>query len=175
MAKHISVDTTVLLDPTTAPAEIDRCLTTMMQQSRPVYIGVPVDMSHLECASAGLSKPIPRTLALNDMPLERRVVNELRRMIESSENPIIIVDGNAARNNLGEACRTLSKMTNFPTFVTYMGKGVVDESMPNFGGLYTGAGTYDGVKTAVESADAVFWIGRVQVCIDRYMYAYGLH
>lgn len=166
MAKHISADTTILLDPNTAPSEIDRCLTTMMQQSRPVYIGVPVDMSHLECNASGLSKPIPRTLALNNMVLQKRIVSELRRMMESSENPIIIVDGNAARNNLGETCRMLSKLTNFPTFVTYMGKGVVDESTPNFGGLYTGAGTYDAVKAAVESADAVFWIGRVQVWID---------
>ena len=47
MVKHISVDTTILLNPQTAPVEIDRCLTTMMQQSRPVYIGVPVDMSQL--------------------------------------------------------------------------------------------------------------------------------
>lgn len=167
MAKHISVDTTILLDPNTAPTEIDRCLTTMMQQSRPVYIGVPVDMSHLECDASGLSNLIPRTLSLNDMVLQKRVVSELRRIMESSDHPIIIVDGNAARNNLGEACRTLSKLTNFPTFVTYMGKGVVDESTSNFGGLYTGAGTYDGVKAAVETADVVFWVGRVQVCSGR--------
>jgi hypothetical protein len=55
-------------------------------------------------------------------------------------------------------------LTSFPVFNTYMGKGGIDETMPNFGGLYTGAGTYEGVKKAVESADAVFWIGNVQVC-----------
>jgi TPP-dependent 2-oxoacid decarboxylase len=56
-------------------------------------------------------------------------------------------------------------LTSFPVFNTYMGKGGIDETMPNFGGLYTGAGTYEGVKKAVESADAVFWIGNVQVCV----------
>ena len=47
MAKHISADTIVLEDPSTAGNDIDRVLNTMLLESRPVYIGVPVDMSHL--------------------------------------------------------------------------------------------------------------------------------
>lgn len=165
MVKHISVDSTVLLDPKTAPAEIDRCLTSMMQQSRPVYIGVPVDMSHLECDASGLQMPIRRALSPNDSRLQTKVVSQLRKWMEQSNRPIIIVDGFANRNNLQDQCRELSELTMFPTFNTYMGKGGIDETMPNFGGLYTGAGTYGGVKEAVESADAVFWIGNVQVCV----------
>lgn len=164
MVKHISVDSTILLDPQTAPAEIDRCLTSMMQQSRPVYIGVPVDMSHLECDASALRTAIPRVVSPTDPQLEKDVVDKLRKMMEQSKNPIIIVDGFAARNNLQDQCRELSELTGFPTFNTYMGKGCIDETMPNFGGLYTGAGTYEGVKKAVESSDAVFWIGNVQVC-----------
>ena len=167
MAKHISVDTTVLLDPQTAPAEIDRCLTVMMQQSRPVYIGVPVDMSYLECDGSTLRMALPRALPTNDPSIQKQVVNQLRQWMEHSYNPIIIVDGFAVRNNLQDLCEELSELTAFPTFNTCMGKGGVDESMPNFGGLYTGAGTYDGVKKAVESADAVFWVGNVQVSIMR--------
>jgi pyruvate decarboxylase len=164
MVKHISVDTTVLLDPQTAPAEIDRCLTSMMQQSRPVYIGVPVDMSHLGCDASSLQTAIPRALNPNDSAIEKQVVAQLRSWMEKSKNPIIIVDGFAVRNNLQEQCRELAELTEFPTFNTYMGKGGIDETMPNFGGLYTGAGTYEGVKKAVESTDAAFWIGNVQVC-----------
>jgi pyruvate decarboxylase len=164
MVKHISVDSTVLLDPLTAPAEIDRCLTSMMQQSRPVYIGVPVDMSHLDCDASSLQREIPRALSPNDEALEKQVVAQLREWMEKSKNPIIIIDGFAVRNNLQEQCRELAELTSFPVFNTYMGKGGIDETMPNFGGLYTGAGTYEGVKKAVESADAVFWIGNVQVC-----------
>ncbi|KAM0707368.1 hypothetical protein Q7P35_004013 [Cladosporium inversicolor] len=135
MVKHISVDTTVLLDPQTAPAEIDRCLTNMMQQSRPVYIGVPVDMSHLECDASGLQTALPRALSPNDSQIEKEV----------DQRP------------------EFSKLTGFPTFNTYMGKGCIDGTMHNFGGLYTGAGTYEDVKKALESSDAVFWIGNTNV------------
>ena len=74
MAKHISADTIVLDDPSTAGNDIDRVLNTMLLESRPVYIGVPVDMSHLECDARGLETPLRTTLTPNDGDLEREVV-----------------------------------------------------------------------------------------------------
>jgi pyruvate decarboxylase len=57
----------------------------------------------------------------------------------------------------------LIELTSFPTFVTAMGKSGVNEELSNFGGVYAGAGTYPGVKEAVESSDMVFWIGNYPV------------
>ena len=166
MAKHISADTIVLDDPSTAGNDIDRVLNTMLLESRPVYIGVPVDMSHLECDARGLETPLKTTLTPNDGDLEREVVAEIRSRLECSENPIIIVDGNAVRNNLSEVSRELSMLTALPTFTTCMGKGALDETQPNFGGVYQGAGSHPGVREAVEAADCVLWIGNVQASTD---------
>lgn len=138
MAKHISVATTILMDPKTAPAEIDRCLTAMLQESRPCYIGVPVDMSHLPCDSERLNTPLQTALAPNDAAAEEQVVKELRDLLEKKSKPIIIVDGNANRNNLTEECAKLCKLTGLPTFTTCMGKGGTNEESPNFGGVYGG-------------------------------------
>jgi len=44
-----------------------------------------------------------------------------------------------------------------------MGKGSVDEDSPTFGGVYSGAGSFPGVKKAVESSDLIFWFGRYGV------------
>ena len=44
-----------------------------------------------------------------------------------------------------------------------MGKGGVNEDIHNFGGVYNGAGSHPEIKTAVETADAVLWIGRYAV------------
>lgn len=44
-----------------------------------------------------------------------------------------------------------------------MGKGSVDEDTPTFGGVYSGAGSFPGVKKAVESSDLIFWFGRYGV------------
>jgi len=162
MAKHISAATVVLGDPNTASSDIDRVLNTMLYESRPVYIGVPVDMSHLECEARGLETPLRTTLPPNDADLERNVVAQIRSRLEGSKHPIIIVDGNAVRNNLSEMSRKVSVLTGVQTFTTCMGKGSLDETQPNFGGVYQGAGSHAGVKQAVEASDCVFWIGNVQ-------------
>lgn len=163
MAKYISVATSVLMDPKSAPTEIDRCLTAMLQESRPCYIGVPVDMSHLPCDGSGLKTPLKKDLPPNDKAQEQELVKELRSLLENKASPIFIVDGNAVRNNMTDECAKLSNTTGFPTFTTSMGKGGTDEASPNFGGVYGGAGSVPDVKTAIESSDCVFWFGNFPV------------
>jgi len=43
-----------------------------------------------------------------------------------------------------------------------MGKGAVDETLPNFGGVYAGDGSNQGVREIVESADLVLTIGSIK-------------
>lgn len=43
-----------------------------------------------------------------------------------------------------------------------MGKGAVDESLPNYGGVYAGDGSNDGVREIVESSDLVLSIGAIK-------------
>ena len=163
MAKFISVATAVLMDPNSAQTEIDRCLTAMLQESRPCYIGVPVDMSHLPCDASGLKTPLKRELPPNDKAQEQDLVNKLRSLLEKKVSPIFIVDGNAVRNNMTAECDRLSSITGFPTFTTSMGKGGTDETKSNFGGVYGGAGSVPDVKNAIESSDCVFWFGNFPV------------
>jgi pyruvate decarboxylase len=56
-----------------------------------------------------------------------------------------------------------TKLTGIATFTTAMGKGSVDEDTPTFGGVYSGAGSFPGVKKAVESSDLILWFGRYGV------------
>jgi pyruvate decarboxylase len=53
----------------------------------------------------------------------------------------------------------LINKTNFPIFVTPMGKGSVDETNPRYGGVYIGTLSTPAVKQAVEAADLVLHIG----------------
>jgi pyruvate decarboxylase len=46
-----------------------------------------------------------------------------------------------------------------------MGKSSVDEDTKTFGGVYSGAGSFAGVKKAVESSDLIFWFGRYGVSL----------
>lgn len=65
----------------------------------------------------------------------------------------------AVRNGVLEESHELVKLTNLPTFTTAMGKGGLDEAIPQFAGVHSGAGTLPAVKEALESVDTVIWIG----------------
>lgn len=43
-----------------------------------------------------------------------------------------------------------------------MGKGAIDESLPNYGGVYAGSGSNEGVRERVEASDLVLSIGAIK-------------
>lgn len=93
MTKHITVATTLLDDPAKAASEIDRVLTTMMIESRPVYIGVPTDLSHFPISGKALQDPLNVTLPADDEKLTKTTVEEIRSLIEKAPSAILIIDG----------------------------------------------------------------------------------
>ncbi|KAF5604241.1 pyruvate decarboxylase [Fusarium pseudoanthophilum] len=93
MAKSITAATVVINYAPTAAREIDETLTIMMRESRPVYIGLSVDIAYEMIDAEGLNAPIPTEMPPNDPTLEETVVEEIRKLMERSNNPAIIVDG----------------------------------------------------------------------------------
>lgn len=164
MVKEISVDTTVLIEVSTATAEIDRCLNSMLYHSRPVYIGVPVDMSHRLVPGSGLATPLKTALPPNDQETEGMVVDIIVRKLQTSSFPAMIVDGNAIRNGCAVEANRLADITGIPFFVTCMGKGGPNEDLPNYGGVYQGVGSTPEIRKALEEkADCVLWLGSFRV------------
>lgn len=98
MAKNITAATVVINYAPTAAQEIDETLTTMMRESRPVYIGLSVDIAYEMIDAEGLNVPIPIKLLPNDPALEESVVEEIKRLMERSSNPAIIVDGGKSKS-----------------------------------------------------------------------------
>lgn len=158
MTKNITVATTVLDSPVNAAAEIDRVLNAMIHYSRPVYIGVAVDVGPQKISSAGLQTPLVTSPPPNDAKLQSAVVTRIVDAFRKVEKAVVIVDGCAIRNKVIRETEALIKAANVPYFTTFMSKGFT-ESLPNFGGVYGGAGSVAGVQEAIESADLVLWVG----------------
>lgn len=93
MTKQITVATTILTDTSTAASEIDRVLQKMIHESRPVYIGVPVDLSHFVISGAGLETPLNIVLPTDDKTTTTKTIAEIRGLLEKASTPIIIIDG----------------------------------------------------------------------------------
>lgn len=69
------------------------------------------------------------------------------------------------------------EITKFPSFVTPMGKGSIDEQNPRFGGVYVGTLSSPEVKKAVESADLILSVGALLSDFNTgsFSYSYKTH
>lgn len=159
MSSNISQTTAFIKDINSAPAEIDRCIRDAYVHQKPVYLALPANLVDDTVSSELLRHPIDLSLSENDPEPEQEAIETILDLIRKAQNPVILVDACAARHDVKQETRDLVDATQFPVFVTPMGKGVVDEQHPRFGGVYVGTLSKGDVKEAVESADLVLSVG----------------
>lgn len=159
MSEKISHNSITLTDPAKAPHEIDRAIRSAYINQRPVYLAIPANFSELKVPSSYLDTPIDLSLEDNPEDAENEVTDTILQMMESAEKPIILVDACASRHHCIQESQELAKKTQYPVFVTPMGKSSFDEHNPRFGGVYVGSLSDPDVAKVVESADLVLSIG----------------
>ncbi|CDH13277.1 uncharacterized protein ZBAI_05063 [Zygosaccharomyces bailii ISA1307] len=130
----------------TAPAEIDRCIKVTYLTQRPVYLGLPANLVDQMVPASLLNTPIDLTLKENDPEAEAEVVDTVLELVKNAKNPIILADACCSRHDVKAETRKLIDITQFPSFVTPMGKGSIDEQNPRFGGVYVGTLSSPAVK-----------------------------
>ena len=84
------------------------------------------------------------------------------KYLHAAKNPIILVDACAVRHRVLDEVHALVATSGLPTFVAPMGKGAINETLPNYGGVYAGNGSNAGVAERVEKADLVLSIGAIK-------------
>lgn len=159
MSANISETTSMITDINTACAEIDRCIRTTYVTQRTVYLGLPANLVDLMVSSKNLETPLDLSLKPNDVDAENEVIQDILQLIKESKNPIILADACCSRHDVKAETKALIDETQFPSFVTPMGKGSIDEQHPRFGGVYVGTLSRPEVKASVESADLILSVG----------------
>jgi pyruvate decarboxylase len=162
MSASISVVVAKLTDPHEAAGQIDHALKECYLQSRPVYISLPTDMVQKKVEGARLKTKIDLSIPQNDPEKEDYVVDVVLKYLTEAKNPVILVDSCAIRHRVLDETHELINKSGLPVFVAPMGKGAVDETLPNYGGVYAGDGSNPGVQERVESADLLLTIGQVK-------------
>ncbi|KAH3674688.1 hypothetical protein WICMUC_003104 [Wickerhamomyces mucosus] len=159
MSSNISQTTAFIKDINSAPSEIDRAIRTAYVYQRPVYLALPANLVDDLVSSDLLKTPLDLSIKANDEEAEDEVIDAVLQLVKDAKNPVILVDACASRHDVKKETKDLIDATQFPTFVTPMGKGAVNEQHPRFGGVYVGTLSRPDVKEAVESADLVLSVG----------------
>jgi pyruvate decarboxylase len=162
MSAGISCAVSKLDDPHEAATLIDNALRECWIQSRPVYITLPTDVVQKKIEGARLDTPIDLSVKPVEAEREDYVVDVVLKYLAAAKNPVILVDACAVRHRVLAETHALIQKSNLPVFVTPMGKSAVDETLPNYGGVYAGDGSNAGVRERVESADLILSIGAIK-------------
>ncbi|KAF2166285.1 hypothetical protein M409DRAFT_66751 [Zasmidium cellare ATCC 36951] len=162
MSRSISCAVVALSDPADIPDQIDHAIRECWVQSKPVYIALPADMVQQQVEGDRLRTPIDLSYPPNDPDKEDYVVDVVLRYMQAARNAIILVDACAIRHRALLETHDLVERSQLPTFVSPMGKGAVNEALPNYCGVYAGDGSDDEVRERVETADLVLSIGAMK-------------
>ncbi|KAF3031320.1 hypothetical protein E8E12_000646 [Didymella heteroderae] len=158
MHAHVTVAQTSLRDPLTASQEIDRVLQQCLIHSRPVYIEVPVDMVEAPVRAASLKTPIGLPEPL-ETPAVSDAVGQVLEKIYAAKRTVILFDGECRALGISELVQSISEATKLPTWTTSYGRGLIDESIPNFQGVYRGSFDEQSVQEFFKQADLVLVFG----------------
>ncbi|WVQ83245.1 hypothetical protein IAT38_005384 [Cryptococcus sp. DSM 104549] len=90
------------------------------------------------------------------------VVQEIADRFKAAKKPIVLVDACAGRFGMAGEVRKLVEQCGIRFFETPMGKSLMDEHHPLFGGCYAGANSLPAVIEEVESADFVLYVGALK-------------
>lgn len=146
MSAPIRKTHTKLSNPATMAQEIDRVIEEGVKSRLPVFIYVPLDIVTIPLDATRLETPLNTTVTNSDKQQEDEIVNSTLELIKGSSKPAILADVLAIRHGGKDLTRRLVAATHFPSYSTPLSKGVIDETSPNYSGVYNGEGTADPTK-----------------------------
>ncbi|GAA5176488.1 alpha-keto acid decarboxylase family protein [Pseudonocardia eucalypti] len=150
-----------ILEPHTAADEIDRVLRVALDTSKPVYLGVPLDVARAAVPADALRQP------LRSSESEPTAVEEFRAALEARlgrETGICLLAGHRVhRRGLEPVVAGLAALPGVRLATQPGAKAMLDEDHPASLGTYTGATTQSpSTRDAVDQASALVMVGTVQ-------------
>lgn len=150
------VQTTAFLDSNNAKEEIDRVLSVLIKEKKPVYIALPEDI----CTLIIDNEPSIQTPKSDRANLEL-ALQEAMKLIDSSKNPAILADVMVKRFDAKEEFNKLLNKTLYPVSTLLMGKDLINDNYCNFSGTYVGASDNPIAYRIINNSDCPISLGIV--------------
>ena len=184
--EHMTIDSVLLSDSTTAVKDINRVLSSAIKYKRPVYIELPRDtVSAPIHADQELYVDFPTSFNASSESVKaaggvgreaeeyqtniasmKEAISEAITLINSSSQPVIIAGVEIHRFALQDKLLHLINKTNIPVVSTVLSKSVISEDHPSYLGVYEGAMGYQSVREYVESSDCLILLGALMTDIN---------
>jgi indolepyruvate decarboxylase len=153
-----------ILTPTNCVEELERVIREALRLSKPAYIAISELSGYSPLVGTPVTgKPLAEIKRQQSVPQElENAIGSILARLEKAKNPVAIVTALTARYGLRDQVHELLSKINLPAAIAPAEKGSLDESIPQFIGLYHGdLSNPASVKQVIESADLVLDIGGI--------------
>ncbi|KAI8378894.1 pyruvate decarboxylase PdcB [Blakeslea trispora] len=157
-----------------ALGEIDRVISKAVLSKRTGYIGIPIDLIKYEVDVPDHLPPLLVDLPKNPAQTQEIALKVVTDAIAKASHPVIVVDGCVLRHGCQKQVEEFIERSGFPTYVAPMGKGAVNETIPNYRGCYSGNITLESVNEEVRKADLIIEIGSIKSDFNTGNFTYSL-
>ncbi|MGR8950576.1 MAG: alpha-keto acid decarboxylase family protein, partial [Gammaproteobacteria bacterium] len=165
--REVTVAQAVLDNPATAGDEIHRVLDAAKTTKRPVYLEVPRDCLNWP---TNVQAARPAREPFHDDATLAEALDEITALLNKSRDPVILAGVEIHRFGLQQALQGIVKKTGIPFATTILGKSVLNEAMPGFLGVYSGALSNPRVNKRVENSDCVLILGAMLTDLNTGIY-----
>ena len=148
-----------LINPDNCVIEMERVIAEARRNNQPAYILVPSDHA---LAPASPVDVRPLTLKSNEAALKKAVV-AISERLKGAKSVVVLPAFTIARLGLQNQLRHAIEALGCPFAAMVMEKCLVDESHPQYAGLYAGAMSAQSAREIVEGADVVIDLGGVNL------------
>ena len=145
------------LTPRNAASEIDRLILTAWREKLPVYMELPSDITHLDIEVP--AAPLVLAEPPSDPERLRSCIAAIAGRLSAARSPAILVDADADRFDVASELTELAEKLQAPVAAINAAKAVIDETFPNYLGIYAGKASEPHVRETIEGSDCLIVIG----------------
>jgi len=148
-----------VINPDNCVIEMERVIAEARRNNQPAYIVVPSDYAQ---APVVPSEVRPLTLKSNETSLQKAVAAITERL-QSAKSVVVLPAFTISRLGLQKEARQAIEALGCPFATTSMEKCIIDESHPQFAGMYSGVLSPKETREIVEGAEVVLDLGGISL------------
>ena len=148
-----------VINPDNCMIEMERVIAEARRNNQPAYIVVPSDYAQAPVTPTDVR---PLTLKSNEASLEKAVAAVAERLT-NAKSVIVLPAFTISRLGLQKEARKAIEALGCPFATTSMEKCIIDESHPQFAGMYSGALSAKETRQIVENAETILDLGGVSL------------
>jgi indolepyruvate decarboxylase len=146
-----------VINPDNCVIEMERVIAEARRNNQPAYIVVPSDYALTPITPADVR---PITIKSNETSLQK-AITAITERLKNAKSVVALPAFTLSRVGLQKEAREAIEAIGCPFATTSMEKCIIDESHPQFAGMYSGALSTKETRKIVEGAELVLDIGGV--------------